>query len=195
MEQPLVNPELLKLASSLFTTSSHQQDYSNNQNRPFNPQIHNQIQLSHFGEFQDQVQQVPNSNANVCTTTFTTPCVSSSLPNESHLFEPKIEAYTSNFNDIENWYENGFGSSTLKEDYVPQLSSQNYYYGSDNQNFMYQNSNQILSTPSSSTPTPLNSNSTCILGSNTEDERESYDSCNRLNFEIPAHILEANDFM
>ncbi|KAK2393433.1 transcription factor MYB41 [Trifolium repens] len=195
MQQPLVNPELLKLASSLFTTSSHQQDYSNNQNQPFNPQIHNQIQLSHFGEFQDQVQQVPNSNANVCTTTFTTPCVSSSLPNESHLFEPKIEAYTSNFNDIENWYENGFGSSTLKEDYVPQLSSQNYYYGSDNQNFMYQNSNQILSTPSSSTPTPLNSNSTCILGSNTEDERESYDSCNRLNFEIPAHILEANDFM
>lgn len=202
MQQPLVNPELLKLASSLFSTSSHQQhqqDYNNN-NQPCNPQIQNQVPLSHFVQFQDQVQLVPNAD-NACTTTFTTPCVSSSLPNQSHLFEPNVNTCPSNFTDLSNyyqnidWYEND-GFSTLTDDYVPQLSSyNNNYYGSDNQNLMYQTSNQLLSTPSSSSPTPLNSNSTCIIGSNTEDERESYESCNRLNFEIPAHILEANDFM
>jgi len=210
MQQPLVNPELLKLASSLFHTSSHhqhQQDYNNN-NQPCNPQIHNQVPLSHFVQFQDQVPQVnTNVSTNDCTTTFTTPWVSS-LPNDSHLFEPNVDTYTSNFTDLSNyqqhfvhdidWHQNnGFGLSTLKEeDYVPQTSSYNNYYGSDNQNLMYyQTSNQVLSTPSSSSPTPLNSNSTCIIGSNTEDERESYESCNRLNFEFPAHILEANDFM
>ncbi|KEH36504.1 putative transcription factor MYB-HB-like family [Medicago truncatula] len=185
-QQPLLNPDLLNLASSFF---QHQQDYNN-------PQIQNQVPLSHFLQFQDQLPQV---NSNVITTTFTTPCVSS-LPN--------VDTYTSNFTDLSNYQQysvhdidchqnNGFGLSNLKEeDYIPQLSNYNNYYGSDNQNLMYyQTSNQLLSTPSSSSPTPLNSNSTCIIGSNTEDERESYESCNRLNFEIPAHILEANDFM
>nr|QSD99628.1 MYB family transcription factor [Melilotus albus] len=200
LQQPLVNSELLKLASSLFNTSSHQQqDYNHNQ--PCNPQIQNQTPLSHFVQFQDQVPQVhANASTNDCTTTFTTPCVSP-LSNQSHLFEPNVNTYTSNFTDLSahdiDWYQNnGFGLSTLKEeDYIPQLSSYNNHYGYDNQNLMYQTSNQFLNSTPSSSPTPLNSNSTCIVGSNTEDERESYDSCNRLNFEIPAHILEANDFM
>ncbi|CAK8530450.1 unnamed protein product [Lathyrus sativus] len=208
-QQSLMNPELLKLASSLFTTSSHhhhqqQQDYSNNQ--PCNPQTQNQVSLSHLVQFQDQIQQVPSTNSNVCTS------VSSSIPNDhSHLFETNVNTYPSNFTDQScynnqhsvpdiDWLENnGFGLSTFKEDidYTPQLSNYNQYYGSDyNQNLMiHQTSNQILSTPSSS-PTPMNSNSTCIIGSNTEDEKESYDSCNnRMKFEIPLHILDSNDFM
>ncbi|KAL5096583.1 hypothetical protein RYX36_000910 [Vicia faba] len=199
-QQPLVNPELLKLASSLFNTSSHhhqQQDYSNNQ--PCNPQTQNQVPLSHFVQFQDQIQQVPSNSS-----------VSSSFPNNhSHLFEPNVNTYPLNFTDHSSynnqdsvpdidWLENnGFGLSTFKEDYIPQLSSYNQYYGSDyNQNLMInQTSNQVLSTPSSS-PTPMNSNSTCIIGSNTEDEKESYDSCNnRIKFEIPLHILDSNEFM
>ncbi|XP_058758492.1 transcription factor MYB74-like [Vicia villosa] len=207
-QPPLMNPELLKLASSLFNTSSHQQqhqqqqDYSNNQ--PCNPQTQNQFPPSHFVQFQDQIQQVPSTNSNV----------SSSFPNHSHLFEQNVNTYQSNFTDHNSynnqdsvpdidWLEtNGFGLSTFKEeiDYTPQLSSYNQYYGSDynhNQNLMiHQTSNQILSTPSSS-PTPMNSNSTGIIGSsNTEDEKESYDSCNnRMKFEIPLHILDSNEFM
>nr|AFK38734.1 unknown [Lotus japonicus] len=186
-----MNPELLNLASSLDMTSVVGQNgqHNNNNNQFYNPQI--QSQILHFD--QDPVQD--------CNT-FSTSCVSL----------PQLDSYPSNFTDF--GYQQNFQQSDNWDSneiaYVPQLPSYDHYYGSDNQNFMCpplseastfhsNNSNQnfsfasVLSTPSSS-PTPLNSNSTYVNGSNTEDEREGYDSSHMLKFEIP-DILDVNEFM
>lgn len=203
--QPLVNPELLKLASSLFSSHQHQDlnnicaQNSDQENHLCNTQFQNQIQ-----HFHDSVPQVPEAG-------FT----------ESRLVESNVNpSYLSNFNDsgsqqhaqISDWHSNGIASSTITDDYVPQLSSYNYY-GSDHHHanfvdplmsetstFHSNNSNQnfsfasVLSTPSSS-PKALNSNSTTYInGSSTEDERESYVSSNMLGFEIQ-DILGVNEIM
>ncbi|KAJ1434806.1 SANT/Myb domain [Sesbania bispinosa] len=198
--QSMVNPELLKLASSLISSQQREDfnlcDQSGQQNHLCNSQIQNQT--PRFVQFQDTIQEVPA-------------CVSLPLT-QPQLLEPTMDHQydpSSNFTNFSNWDKNG----TFTDDhYIPQLSScYNDYYSSDNQNLMYpplsetstfhsNNSNHnlssftsVLSTPSSS-PTPLNSNSTYITGSNTEDERESYDSSNMLKFEIP-DILDVNEFM
>ncbi|XVE93057.1 hypothetical protein REPUB_Repub01dG0157300 [Reevesia pubescens] len=122
----------------------------------------------------------------------------SSIPfsNEAQL---NADQFPSNFTDISDWQWKGNGiPSSLTEDYVPITPNYNYYASnhqtvmdpsSEASNFHSNNSNQsfsftlVLSTPSSS-PTPLNSNSTYINSSNTDDERESY--CSKiLKFEIP----------
>ncbi|KAK7246602.1 hypothetical protein RIF29_41471 [Crotalaria pallida] len=202
--QPMANPsELLKLASSLFS-SSHQGSNIEDQtlytqNDQYDPQFHNQIQNNNL-QFQDQVQQVAYTE----------------------LVDP-TNVNLSNFNDLgcqqhpllSDWHRNNATSlSTLNEDCdVPHLSSYNYIYSFDNENLMdplisdeistfhsNKNSNHnfglssVLSTTSSSSPTPLNSNSTFINGSSTEDERESYESSNMLKFEIP-DVLDVNEFM
>lgn len=170
-------PEILKLASSLFS-SSHQQnqdlnicDQNNGQehhNQSFNPQIQNQ-----------QIQ----------------PCVSMPF-NQARLVESNLNPYPSISSDfgfqqhsqLSDWQHcNGIGSSTKTEDFVPQLPCYNYYNSdcyanNNNQNMSF---SSVLSTPSSS-PTPLNSNSTYKNGSSiTEDETESFVSSNNiLRFQI-----------
>ncbi|XP_061368823.1 transcription factor MYB102-like [Gastrolobium bilobum] len=209
--QSLVNPELLKLASSLISSQQNDQ-----QNQLCNPQIQNPI--PHYAQFhQDPLQQTAGS------TTLSDPSASlMPLTQPQLMVEPNAEEpYPSSFTDFSyqhhfqpsDWHKNGIDLSTLlTDDYIPQLSSyNNNFYDSDNQNLMYpplsetstfhsNNSNQnfgftsVLSTPSSS-PTPLNSNSAYINGSNsTEDERESYDSSNKLQFEI-SDILYVNEFV
>jgi len=75
--------------------------------------------------------------------------------------------------------------------YPPFSQPSTFHSNNSNQNFSFAS---VLSTPSSS-PTPLNSNSTIINGSNTEDERDqSYGSSSMLKFEIP-DILDVNEFM
>ncbi|CAI9760292.1 unnamed protein product [Fraxinus pennsylvanica] len=115
---------------------------------------------------------------------------------------------------LNEWQSSGLMPSIWAEDYVPAVT--NYgYYGPSNQsiidpppsddhtstfqsnssnNFNFQSVLSNISTPSSS-PTPLQSNSTYINSSSTshEDERESYCS-NMLNFDIQ-DILNANEFM
>ncbi|XP_027336710.1 transcription factor MYB102-like [Abrus precatorius] len=218
MQQPLVNPELLKLASSLVPSSQQHKDLDlcaqnghQQQNQLSYPQIQNQI--PQFVQFEDSVQEVP-----ACTT-FSPPCVSLPLTQPQLVESNNVDPYSSSsFTDfsyqhhshqLSDWTKNGIDLRTLTDDYIPQLSSYNYY-GSDCQNLMYppssetstfhsNNSNpnfsfaSVLSTPSSS-PTPLNSNSTIINGSNTEDERESYESSNMLKFEIP-DILDVNELI
>lgn len=207
--QPLVNPELLKLASSLF--SSHKRQDLNNfcaqngdqENQLCNAQFQNQIQLSEAA----------------CSTLSTPNCVSLPFTDQSQFVESIVNpSYLSNFNDfgsqqhdqISDWNSNGIAFSTITDDYVPQLSSYNYYGSDHHGNFVdplmsetstfhSNNSNQnfsfasVLSTPSSS-PKALNSNSTYINGSSTEDERESYVSSNMLGFEIQ-DILGVNEIM
>ncbi|KAG5023270.1 hypothetical protein JHK85_019612 [Glycine max] len=174
----VVNPELLKLASSPFPSlqqRQHQNMCAQNceENHLCDPQIQNQIP-------QDLAQealpfnhtQFVESNMNI-------------IPYPS-IFQDSSFQQHSQPSDL---HCNGIDHTS----YVPQLPNYDYppiselstYNNSynNNQNFSY---TSVLSTPSSS-PTPLNSNSTYVNGcSSTEDETESYVSSNNLlRFEIP----------
>ncbi|KAI4299271.1 hypothetical protein L6164_032746 [Bauhinia variegata] len=188
--QPLVNPELLKLASSLIQSQQRENlnfcAQNSQQNQLCGPQIQNQ-----FPQFvMDPVQENPV------------------LAEAQSIVEPNVDAYQSNFpvfgsqhSQLSDWQGNGIAAA---EDYVPQLPSYDFY-SSDNQNLLSETSTfhsgyrnfslaSVLSTPSSS-PAPLNSNSTYVNSSSTEDEREiSYGSSNVLRFEIP-DIVDVNEFM
>lgn len=203
--QTLVNPELLRLATSLMSTHHHRENQ-------------NQIQKFIYQNFQEnQYQQLVQPDSHqlqipleaCCTLTPPPPpCVSHSN-DQAQLMNSNVEQFPTNFTNFSNqncqqseWQSNGMPSN-LTEDYVPIPPSYSYY-GSDQtvmdpssetSNFHSNNSNQsfnfasVLSTPSSGS-TPLNSNSTYI---STEDERESNCS-NMLKFEIP-DILDVNEFM
>lgn len=182
--QPMVNPELLKLATSLL--SSHRENpnfllQNVQRNQISSPEIQNQLsQLVQPSQFQcpnQEIQQfVPFSN-------------------EAQLMEPNFTNFNSQSSQLNDWQSNERASSA-SEDYIP---LQNYdYYGSENLNLQSENGNNFgfglsnLSTPASS-PTPLNSNSTNINSSSTEDERESYCS-SMMKFEIP-DFLDFNELM
>lgn len=203
--QPLVNPEFLRLATSLMSSQSENENIllqNLQENQLYNPEIQNQIaQLVQTDELQGPVQELPSCTA------LSTSCVS--CPSEAQVVEPNVEQFPSNFTDFSSsnsqltheWQSSGLPSN-FTEDYVPLPGYS--YYGSDQQTlmdpssetstFLSNNSNQnfsfasVFSTPSSS-PTPLNSNSTHI-NSGTEDERDSYCS-NMLKFEI-TDILDVN---
>ncbi|KAJ6925716.1 transcription factor MYB102-like [Populus alba x Populus x berolinensis] len=219
--QPLVNPgSLLRLATSLLSSQRDQtQSFviqsGQEENHLPNPQVEQSQYQSMIHQaniqFQTTGQEMPT-----CTTLTTSPCVSFS--NEARIMDPNVDQYQSstitNFSSPnsqlsihDQWQSNGMGSNIVEDYYVPAVSSYNSngYYGSDlmdpsseTSTFISNSSNQnfgfasVLSTPSSS-PAPLNSNSTYINGSSAEDERESYCS-NILKFEIP-DILDAINFM
>ncbi|XP_015886861.3 transcription factor MYB102 [Ziziphus jujuba] len=205
--QPLVNPELLRLATSLL--SSQRETYNHNyihQNAHENQLCHPQM-----------IQHLVQSNQNVQNPVEDIPCVQ--FPNESQLGEPingdlsNITTFSSPSSQISEWQQSSANTgmpSSYTEDYVP-LPSYSTYYGSDQtlldpssetSTFQSNNSNQnfgfasVLSTPSSSPP-PLNSNSTTTttynFNNSTEDERESYCS-SMLKFEIQ-DILDVNEFI
>ncbi|XWS19514.1 hypothetical protein CRYUN_Cryun31cG0022600 [Craigia yunnanensis] len=202
--QSFVNPELLRLATSLMS-SQHENQNQNfllqnvEENQLCSSQVQNQYQqLMQSNHLQTQVQEIP-----ACTS-LNTPC-SSPFSNEAQLMNPNVDQFPSNLTDLSDWQANALPSN-LTEDYVSIPPNYNYYRSdqtvmdpsSETSNFHSNNSNQsfsfasVLSTPSSS-PTPMNSNSTYINSSSTEDERESHCS-NILKFEIP-DILDVNEFM
>uniref|UniRef100_A0A6M2EB73 MYB family protein n=1 Tax=Populus davidiana TaxID=266767 RepID=A0A6M2EB73_9ROSI len=219
--QPLVNPgSLLRLATSLLSSQRDQtQSFVIQSGQEENHLPNPQVQQSQYQsmihqaniQFQTAGQEMPT-----CTTLTTSPCVSFS--NEARIMDPNVDQYQSstitNFSSPnsqlsihDQWQSNGMGSNLAEDYYVPAVSSYNSngYYGSDlmdpsseTSTFISNSSNQnfgfasVLSTPSSS-PAPLNSNSTYINGSSAEDERESYCS-NILKFEIP-DILDVSNFM
>ncbi|KAE8707505.1 hypothetical protein F3Y22_tig00110383pilonHSYRG00078 [Hibiscus syriacus] len=140
-----------------------------------------------------QVQELP-----ACSSLNTGPC---SIPSSNEAQLMNMEQFPSNFSDFSDWQGDTLPSN-LTEDYVPVPPNYDYYGSnqhhqtvmnpslSDTSNFQSKNSNpsfnfaaSVLSTPSSS-PTPLNSNSTHINDSSNEDERDSYCS-NLLKFKIP----------
>ncbi|KAK9267557.1 hypothetical protein L1049_009985 [Liquidambar formosana] len=209
--QPLVNPEFLRLATNLLSSQRENSNFllqNVQENHLYDAQVlQNQFpQVVQQNQLQTPLQEIP-----ACTTTLsTTPCVS--FNSEAQLMEPNVEQFPSNITNftsqncqLSDWQSDGMPSN-LAEDYVAMPSYG--YYGSDqtimdhpiseNSNFHSNNSNQnfrfasVLSTPSSS-PTHLNSNSTYINSSSTEDERESYCS-DMMKFEIP-DILAVNGFM
>ncbi|XP_044461153.1 transcription factor MYB102-like [Mangifera indica] len=206
--QPLVNPEFLRLATSLISSQRESQNQSFllqnvQENQLCNPQNQYQQLVQADNQLQLPVQAIP-----ACTTMSTSCTVSFS--NEEQLMAPHVEQYPTNFTNFSNQNsqlnecQNNGMPSNLSEDYMPLPPTYINYYESDltvmdpsseTSNFYSNNRNQnfsftsVLSTPSSS-PTPLNSNSTYI---STEDERESYCS-DMLKFEIP-DIMDVNGFM
>lgn len=202
----LVNPELLRLATSLMSTTQRENPnfllQNVQENQVSNAQVQNQFtHLLQSNQIQTPIQEIPACNP-----------LSSSLSNESQLLKPNVEQFPSDITDfssqtsqlITDWQSNGLPSDISEEYYIPQPSSAGYYGSeqtildpsSDNSVFHSNNNNSfsfasVLSTPSSS-PTPLNSNSTYI-NSSTEDEREiSYGSNMYLKFETPDHFLDVN---
>lgn len=206
MQQMGLNPELLRLATSLL--SSHRESNSNffiqndQQQQLCNPQNDQiPVQLVQSSQLQEPFQE----NVPVCTTLDT-----SSMPFAQEVQPSNLTDFSSQNCQISEWQSNGEAPSNFTENQYVQLPSLTYYDGSsdhqiimdpspetsnlysnnsNNQNFSF---TSVFSTPSSS-PTPLNSNSTTYFNSGTEDERESYCS-NMLKFDIP-DILDVTDFI
>jgi myb proto-oncogene protein len=203
--QQLGNPhEILKFASSLFSSQNGQENHQIDQNQQI---------ISHLD--QEAYNMLLNNP----------PCDNSMTLPQTHLVESNENLYSSFLPEFcyqqhehvqlsDYLHCNGIAPSTITENFVHQLPSYDYlssdYHGngiimdpiiSETSNFHSNNNNQnfnfassVLSTPSSST-TPLNSNSTNINGSSiTEDETESYVSSNMFQFQI-SDILGVNEFM
>ncbi|GMI93366.1 MYB-like 102, A. THALIANA MYB 4 [Hibiscus trionum] len=177
--QSVINPEILKLASSLMSSKRESQNpdfvYQENQvQNQYNPPLM-------------QVQGIPSSCSSL---NITPPCTSVPFSNNEAQFmmNPNLDQLPSNVVDFSDWQQGNVMAQDLTEDYMPFPENYNYYGSDPNFNFA-----SVLSTPSSS-PTTLNSNSTYINGSNTEDERESYSS-NIFKFDHIPNILDVDEFM
>ncbi|AES90465.1 putative transcription factor MYB-HB-like family [Medicago truncatula] len=197
--QSIVNPEILKLASSLFSSQNGQENH----------------QIDHKQQISSHMDQ------EACTMLLNPPFDNNSMSFiQTHLeniyssFLPEFGFQQHHENVQLNYLHcNGIASSNVTEDFVHQLPCYNYlssdYHANDlnvdphisetstfhcnnnNQNFNFAS---VLSTPSSS-PTQLNSNSANMNeSSSTEDETESYVSNNMFEFHI-SDILGVNEFM
>ncbi|CAN0852678.1 Transcription factor MYB102 [Linum grandiflorum] len=177
MVQPLINPEILRLAASLFSTS-----------RPENENLISSNQSLVQPVVQHELQELTTATATT-TTTITntnTPCVQFSTVDAQSVVP-------TDWSDYRDGYEYDPHNGVLQPGH--------YYYGSENVVGPSTDSGfgvlpaSVLSTPSSS-PTPLNSNSTTYnnWNSSTEDERDSYCS-DVFRFEIPDGILDVSNFM
>ncbi|KAB2082084.1 hypothetical protein ES319_A05G174600v1 [Gossypium barbadense] len=200
----LVNPELLRLATSFMSSQRENQnhkfivDHNVEDNQLWSSQVQDQYQQplmqSNHNHLPTQVQEIP-----ACSIPFS---------NEAELMN--LDQFPSNFSHLNDWQSNAMPSN-LTEDYVPLPTNYDYYAtdhhhhqtvkdpsSSETSNFQSNNSNQsfsfasVLSTPSSS-PTQLNSNSTYVNNSGIEEEPDSYCS-DILKFEI-RDSLDVNDFM
>ncbi|XP_056175656.1 transcription factor MYB74-like [Syzygium oleosum] len=182
--QPYVNPEFLTLATSLLSSQHQRHNYL-----PQAQQDINQSQCQALPEnyqMQTPVQEVP-----ACTPV-STHCVSFS-DEATRLLQSNLEQqFPSNFagsssqsSQVIDWKDNGL-SSNFTDDYA--LIPHNYedLYVLDP---AISNSSAI-STPSSS-PAPMNSNSTGINGCGTEDE--SYSSNMMLTYEVPDILVDRNE--
>ncbi|KAL2473348.1 MYB protein [Forsythia ovata] len=196
--QHIINPELLRLATSILSSQTQNQDFL----------LQNNVEESQISNAHVQNQMPP----------LLQPCQLLQTPVQEDQARLMMQSNGENFTQncpMNEWQSSGLMPSILTEDYIPAVT--NYgYYGQSNQsvmdpppsddqtstfqsnssnNFSFQSVLSNISSPSSS-PTPLHSNSTYINSSSTtshEDERESYCS-NMLNFDIQ-DILDVNEFM
>ncbi|CAH2071695.1 unnamed protein product [Thlaspi arvense] len=160
--QQLVNPEILKLATSLFSTS---QQHHQNQNHT------TQENQTDINQYQSGYNMIGNQELQSC------------FPNMDQFAEFQ-----------------GFVPTKTVQDSMPSYPS---YHDDDysKSNFVlepyYSDFASVLTTPSSS-PTPLNSNSTSYINSSTcstEDEKD-YCSNNLMSTsEIPDYSFDVNGFL
>ncbi|RYR35914.1 hypothetical protein Ahy_A10g051009 [Arachis hypogaea] len=170
---PMVNPQLLKLASSIISSQQHDEslDFTSYHNNHYdNPQIQNQNQIQNQTEQEQHFVQ-----------THQEPVTCVSLP---RFIEPN------NNNNVNAYPFNGIDLSSLtEEDYiVPQLSSYDYYSSDNNNLLVGPSSLSEASTTFHSSPTTLNSN---INGSSSTEDESSSD--NMLRFQIP-DVLDVTQF-
>ncbi|KAK1405396.1 Transcription factor MYB39 [Heracleum sosnowskyi] len=133
--------------------------------------------------------------------------------NQSNLLQTPMQDMSSIINQAQLMDQNSVNYQNVEQNFQTPVVQQNYgHFGNDDQ--ARRNASEIVmpqmmngsqgfefdsllsntNTPlSSSVPTPLNSSSTFINGSSTEDERDSFCS-NMFKFEIP-ESLNFDDFM
>ncbi|CAA0835966.1 MYB-like 102 [Striga hermonthica] len=194
--QPFINPDLLRLATSLLSSQRRHHEFlfntDNNNNNNNLHQPHLIVDNSHIPPaFPQNFQMTPAQDLTV------PPSASS----DSLLFDNDFEQFSQSLN--------GFGTGPASEWQRAEGGTDRGYYRSDgsvagpdpslqsngSNSFGFQSVLSSLSTPSSS-PTPIHESSLGHYNNSnnmTEDERESYCS-NMLKFEIP-EILDVNDFI
>ena len=176
--QSLVNPELLRLATSLFSSSHHRE----NQNFLLQNLLERNLNSTHNHVTNDQIFMPPLTQpAEVQNFQNCVP-----FSNDAQLTDPQFSS------QLQDWQCN----ETANNNYV---DLQNYdYYGSDqsfnvdhlkseNLNFLSNNSNNMISLTNLSTPvsSPRNINSTSTIG---EDEREGYSISSMMKFQFPDNL-------
>ncbi|KAK9681774.1 hypothetical protein RND81_10G026800 [Saponaria officinalis] len=222
LQQHIVNPQLLKLATSLLSSQRQNPNNSNNtlmhhfQENGFSNNNNSQIQNNGFNnpilqstQIQTPIQnQIPDCTA-MTTTTATTATATTSGPTpgplyyeEAQLMDPNFEQYPTNnisnldAQNLEQWQSN----NALDDIHQTNFDFNDYDQtlimdpSTLHQNFMSYTPS-VMSTPSSSSA-PLNSSSNStpyVYTSGTEDERESYCS-EMIKFEIP-DFIDVNQFM
>ncbi|KAJ0668089.1 putative transcription factor MYB family [Helianthus annuus] len=173
--QTLVNPEVLKLAT-LLASASNQENLDMLLNNPMN----------HMNQTLNN-QQLPN-----CSSIDTTLPSTQLLNQESHnqYFSPNMVNMNNQIIDQSLMPpcipDNHVVLPSESDQFRVPVSEHNYNPTSQNFNF-----DSVISTPMSS-PTPLNSSSTLVNSSSTDDDRETY--CSMFKFEIPEGF-EFDDFM
>nr|XP_043620817.1 transcription factor MYB102 [Erigeron canadensis] len=211
--QPIVNPELLRLAASLLSSQRNQNLEFAHQNGQENQigNLHHQVQhQNHLVQLQNQDDHqnsllteipscVPLSNHNCVP--YTSESTQHMEPNVDQLsssfshFDPKTTCQLNDWqNNIDNFISMDNYGGYLQQQYIIEPHHHSNLTSSD---FDFNSQLSNLSTPSSSSPTPLNSNSNStnyINGSSTEDEREISYCSNLLKYEYQ-EILDSSVFM
>ncbi|XP_062106239.1 transcription factor MYB102 [Humulus lupulus] len=217
--QALFNPELLRLASTLLSLNN-KQDQSINPEL-FNPQNLQENQLFSNAQIPQLVQ--PNHHHHHDQFIQTAPIPQGfpmQTPNVDHDHQsnmPKLISSSRPISSQENTISTGLSESGVhvsqpncvdcssNNSDIPSLNIADFPESSYFQNLLdcYSDDkgfgfDSVMSTPSSSSPTPLNSSSTNTGNinstSSTEDEREISYCSNLLKFEIP-ESLDINDFL
>ncbi|XP_039139598.1 transcription factor MYB102 [Dioscorea cayenensis subsp. rotundata] len=211
--EPLVNTELLRIATNLLTSQCQNSNMVNqrlqHQSLISNPPQVQDHTLTAFQPPQQQQQQqlqnsIPDISATICTT--------SNAPFFGDQQSQLVQANAGHFQaDVQTntWQTSSHAQCDIQDNYGPlptfnsqypqQLISQHLSTDDYNQAFQIQNNNHgfdfspVLSTTTSS-PTQLNSSpSTYINSCSTEDDRDSYSS-NLFNFQIP-DLLDVSEFL
>jgi len=183
-QHPLVNPEILKLATSLFSQNQNQNLVVDHDSRTQEKQtVYSQTGVNQYQTdqyFENTITQELQSSM-------------PPFPNEAH-----------QFNNMDHHF-NGFGEQNLvststtsvQDCYNPSFndySSSNFVLDPSYSDQSFNFANSVLNTPSSSpSPTTLNSSYINSSSCSTEDEIESYCS-NLMKFDIP-DFLDVNGFI
>ncbi|CAL1372528.1 unnamed protein product [Linum trigynum] len=194
----LINPEILRLANSILqsqSTSSYQPDtqiQTQTQNQPFFVTDHQRYQPVAVQPVCSEFQEM---TANCATTTTATTATTTTMENTPRVMFSDADVgpavWDSNYMDgggydvrqSDYYYASVYDDQTAGGLVDPSTTAESWFSLPPA---------SVLSTPSSS-PTPLNSNST-YNNLSTEDERDSYCS-NVLMFEMPDSILDVSNFM
>ncbi|KAI3736225.1 hypothetical protein L6452_15763 [Arctium lappa] len=170
----LVNPDVLRFATLLASSSNqdNQELFLYNQMNPMNQTHNQQLQNTQFLSQDSQYfsPNLVNTNGQIVEENVMSQC----LPDNNVILASQSDQYRAQASE-----NSSFQQSNIEN---------NCNHTSQNFNF-----DSVLSTPMSSpTYTPLNSSSTFVNSSGTEDERETY--CSMFKFEIP-ESFEFDDFI